>query len=202
MDQLAFVGHVLFPKDHVDAIFEGLPAAYDNFLLFVSSRSDDYSIAKREYLIWLKRVVLRSTQKNLTELQLQSIWLFIINGARKKGIPILMVNILTFSIQEIFHFHRNNIQNQGQNFHGNNIQSQGQNCFTGNGSQVLILSLVVEAIDLNGRIIIIDPNVTYVESLDLWLSIVTIILILHSIVLELYREILRCKISIQEWLQI
>lgn len=36
---LASMGHVLYPKDHVEVIFEGLSSKYDNFLVSINIRS-------------------------------------------------------------------------------------------------------------------------------------------------------------------
>lgn len=49
IDQLASIGLVYSAKDHIDVIFDGLPAFYDTFV--VSSHLDDYPIVEIESLL-------------------------------------------------------------------------------------------------------------------------------------------------------
>ena len=48
IDQLNFVGYATTSKDHISAIFNGLPSNYDNFIIAVNSRQASYTVAEIE----------------------------------------------------------------------------------------------------------------------------------------------------------
>ncbi|RVX03711.1 Retrovirus-related Pol polyprotein from transposon RE1 [Vitis vinifera] len=51
VDLLALVGHKISIKDHIDAIFEGLPQDYETFIISVNSRLDPYTVEEIEALL-------------------------------------------------------------------------------------------------------------------------------------------------------
>uniref|UniRef100_A0A803QF40 Retrotransposon Copia-like N-terminal domain-containing protein n=1 Tax=Cannabis sativa TaxID=3483 RepID=A0A803QF40_CANSA len=51
VDQLLSSGHLVTVKEHVAAIFKGLPPAYDTFVISVNSRNSPYSVAEIETLL-------------------------------------------------------------------------------------------------------------------------------------------------------
>ncbi|PON99029.1 LOW QUALITY PROTEIN: hypothetical protein TorRG33x02_052660 [Trema orientale] len=51
IDLLASVGYFLSTSDHIEANFSGLPDEYDNFVISVSSRKDQYSVVEIESLL-------------------------------------------------------------------------------------------------------------------------------------------------------
>ncbi|RVW97157.1 Retrovirus-related Pol polyprotein from transposon TNT 1-94 [Vitis vinifera] len=51
VDLLALVGHKISVKDHIDAIFEGLPQDYETFIISVNSRLDPYTVEEIEALL-------------------------------------------------------------------------------------------------------------------------------------------------------
>ena len=48
VDLLTLVGHKSSIKDHIDAIFEGLPQDYETFTIYVNSRLDSYTVEEIE----------------------------------------------------------------------------------------------------------------------------------------------------------
>ena len=51
IDHLALVGHNLFDKDHINAVFEGLLQEYETFIISISSRIDPYAVEEIEALL-------------------------------------------------------------------------------------------------------------------------------------------------------
>ena len=51
IDQLAFVGHVIATKDHIDAIFNGLSSEDDTFVVSMNSTNDLYIVVETESLL-------------------------------------------------------------------------------------------------------------------------------------------------------
>lgn len=50
VDLLAQIGYSLCAKDHIDAIFDGLPSEYDAFIMSNNSRIDPCSVDDIEYI--------------------------------------------------------------------------------------------------------------------------------------------------------
>lgn len=63
MGRLASVGHVISDADHLEAIFNGLPA-YDTFVILVSTRSDNY-IVEIESLLLIQEARIENHLKEL-----------------------------------------------------------------------------------------------------------------------------------------
>ncbi|KAL6339591.1 hypothetical protein AAG906_034676 [Vitis piasezkii] len=51
VDFFALVDHKISVKDHIDAIFEGLPQDYETFIIFINSRLDPYTVEEIEALL-------------------------------------------------------------------------------------------------------------------------------------------------------
>uniref|UniRef100_A0A803P354 Retroviral polymerase SH3-like domain-containing protein n=1 Tax=Cannabis sativa TaxID=3483 RepID=A0A803P354_CANSA len=51
VDLLASVGEVLSSRDHIAAIFKGLPPEYDTFIISTNTRIEEYSVAEIEALL-------------------------------------------------------------------------------------------------------------------------------------------------------
>ena len=51
VDLLTLVGHKSSIKDHIDAIFEGLPQDYETFIIYVNYRLDSYTVEEIEALL-------------------------------------------------------------------------------------------------------------------------------------------------------
>lgn len=66
VDLLALFGHNLTTKDHVDAIFEGIPPEYETFVTSVNSRMEPYSVDEIESLLLAQEVKI---EKNTTSLE-------------------------------------------------------------------------------------------------------------------------------------
>lgn len=65
IDLLGLVGERLSEKDHIDAIFEGLSAEYDTFVVAIDSSLDPYSVEDIESLFYsLKKQELRNIEGN------------------------------------------------------------------------------------------------------------------------------------------
>lgn len=65
VDQLFVVGCHFSVKDHIEAIFEGLPPNYDPFIVSVNSRSDPYTVAEIESLLLAQESCLERHLKDL-----------------------------------------------------------------------------------------------------------------------------------------
>lgn len=51
IDRLAFVGDIVSPSNHIEAIFNVLPVENDTFIIFINSRPEEYSVEEIESLL-------------------------------------------------------------------------------------------------------------------------------------------------------
>uniref|UniRef100_A0A803NTT0 Retrovirus-related Pol polyprotein from transposon TNT 1-94 n=1 Tax=Cannabis sativa TaxID=3483 RepID=A0A803NTT0_CANSA len=65
IDTLTSIGHPTFAQDHIDAIFNGLPAYYNVFISLVNTRTEAYSVPKIEALLMAQEVQLDKAAKDL-----------------------------------------------------------------------------------------------------------------------------------------
>ena len=70
IDLLGLVGHSMFEKEHIDAIFEGLSTDYDTFILSIESRIDIYTIDDIESLLLAQETKIEKKNKELDSAQL------------------------------------------------------------------------------------------------------------------------------------
>uniref|UniRef100_A0A803R4K4 Retrotransposon Copia-like N-terminal domain-containing protein n=1 Tax=Cannabis sativa TaxID=3483 RepID=A0A803R4K4_CANSA len=69
VDLLASVGEVLSARDHIAAIFKGLPTEYDTFIISTNTRIEEYSVAEIEALLLASESRIEKTdQESETEL--------------------------------------------------------------------------------------------------------------------------------------
>ncbi|KAM6547077.1 hypothetical protein CsatB_027813 [Cannabis sativa] len=65
IDTLASIGHTTSSQDHIEALFNGLPAEYNVFITSVNTRSEAYSVAEIEALLMVQEVQLDKAAKEL-----------------------------------------------------------------------------------------------------------------------------------------
>ena len=65
IDLLGLVGHSMFEKEHIDAIFEGLSSDYDTFILSIESRIDPYTVDDIESLLLAQEARIEKKDKEL-----------------------------------------------------------------------------------------------------------------------------------------
>lgn len=63
VDLLAQIGYSLCAKDHIDAIFDGLPSEYDAFIMSINSRIDPFSVDDIEYLLLTQKTRIEKNNK-------------------------------------------------------------------------------------------------------------------------------------------
>uniref|UniRef100_A0A803PCU8 Retrotransposon Copia-like N-terminal domain-containing protein n=1 Tax=Cannabis sativa TaxID=3483 RepID=A0A803PCU8_CANSA len=65
IDLLASIGEVLSIRDHVAAIFKGLPSEYDTFVISTNTRIESYSVAEIEALLLASESRIEKNDKEL-----------------------------------------------------------------------------------------------------------------------------------------
>lgn len=65
VDLLAQTGYSLSAKDHIDAIFDGLPSEYDAFIMLINSDIDPCSVDDIEYLLLTQKTRIEKNNKAL-----------------------------------------------------------------------------------------------------------------------------------------
>ncbi|XP_062096643.1 uncharacterized protein LOC133802358 [Humulus lupulus] len=74
VDRLGSIGLKVSAKEHIAAIFKGLPPEYDTFIIFVNSRSQPYTVAEIESLLFSQEHRMeRQTQEHRMERQTQEL---------------------------------------------------------------------------------------------------------------------------------
>uniref|UniRef100_A0A803Q5I3 GAG-pre-integrase domain-containing protein n=1 Tax=Cannabis sativa TaxID=3483 RepID=A0A803Q5I3_CANSA len=72
VDLLATIGHKQTSQDHIEAIFNGLPAEYDVFVTSVTTRKDVYTVAEIEALLMAQSARIDKHTKNLDILKAEA----------------------------------------------------------------------------------------------------------------------------------